>query len=479
VVQLLAHDAEGVARFLALLHERDRTAEDAGDSEPGVRLLVVTGDADTATELALAAHGSAGAPSSDRALLVPVTGARRATPMLKRAPPSAIVASAEVLLELVRASTLKLDRLSTLGLAWIDEIESMSDPRTVEALLAEIPKGAARVATATTLTPEVESFLERYARRAARIGIQAGEAGVATALRYLVVPPPARSNALRRVLDVLNPEDAAIYVRSPRGREEVGAIVRALGYSSVGGLRMIGDDDTVTSGLVILWDLPSSPTAVHELATRSSASPIALVSPRQLAALRALAAGGSVEPVLMPELGAAIRGSAERLRRELREILARGAPTGELLVLEPLLSEFDGVELAAAALGLLRRDRESHTGEPAASAAVPESRAAPRQSQPVRIFVNAGSRDSITARDLVGAIANETGVAGAHIGRIEVRDTHSVVEVAPEAADAVLGKLPGVTLRGRRLSAKRDEGRGRTAAAEPERKRSHRRPRAD
>ena len=59
--------------------------------------------------------------------------------------------------------------------------------------------------------------------------------------------------------------------------------------------------------------------------------------------------------------------------------------------------------------------------------------------------------DTITARELVGAITGEAGVAGDQIGKVEIRDTFSVVEVSSEVAERVIRSLNGTSLRGRSL----------------------------
>ncbi len=53
--------------------------------------------------------------------------------------------------------------------------------------------------------------------------------------------------------------------------------------------------------------------------------------------------------------------------------------------------------------------------------------------------------------DLVGAITGEAGITGEDVGRIDIRDTFSIVEVAAESAERVIQALNGVTLKGRSL----------------------------
>jgi ATP-independent RNA helicase DbpA len=74
----------------------------------------------------------------------------------------------------------------------------------------------------------------------------------------------------------------------------------------------------------------------------------------------------------------------------------------------------------------------------------------------VKLFVNAGKKDRVGPKDLVGALIHEVGLQKADMGRIELRDAFSTVEVAPAVAAAAAQKLSGVSIRGRRVQAKVD-----------------------
>lgn len=76
-----------------------------------------------------------------------------------------------------------------------------------------------------------------------------------------------------------------------------------------------------------------------------------------------------------------------------------------------------------------------------------------------RLFVNAGKSDGMTPRDLVGSIANESGISSDQIGKIELRDTHSIVEISTPVAEQVAEKMNGITVRGKRLTMRVDNDR--------------------
>lgn len=70
----------------------------------------------------------------------------------------------------------------------------------------------------------------------------------------------------------------------------------------------------------------------------------------------------------------------------------------------------------------------------------------------VRLFFNVGRRMRITPRDLVGAIAGETGISGRSIGSIEIHDRFSFVEVDASIAPEVVSVMHGNQIRGFRLA---------------------------
>jgi ATP-dependent RNA helicase DeaD len=83
----------------------------------------------------------------------------------------------------------------------------------------------------------------------------------------------------------------------------------------------------------------------------------------------------------------------------------------------------------------------------------------------------------MTPRDLVGSIANESGISSDQIGKIELRDTHSIVEISTPVAEQVAEKMNGITVRGKRLTMRVDNDRPASRTDRGERAPS--RPRSD
>ncbi len=352
----LPHTIESIAEFLTpALARVDRAAG-------GTQVVVVTRDAETAltiSETILRISGPAGIE------VVPATSASRAARIFKTRPVLAVAGSAPELSALVKNSLLKLDTVRTIVLAWADDIlaEGAEAVRALEALLGEIGD-AGRVIVVRKINPAVENLVERYARRARKIGAAETEAPEVPAdyempiVRYVTVAASARPSALRRLLDDLDPPSAIIVARDQAAADSATQTLRTLGYhqddKSINVTR--GDLGSATAHTVIFYQPPVTPAELQRIASARPVELVALATPGEVPWLRELASG-RLTPLNLHGPERRARNREEALREELRAVLAEGVPPREVLSLEPLLREYDATELAAAALHVLERER--------------------------------------------------------------------------------------------------------------------------
>jgi ATP-dependent RNA helicase DeaD len=257
--------------------------------------------------------------------------------------------------------------------------------------------------------------------------------------------------------------------------------IRWLGYrGATASVRVVRDGPLGETGLAVLYDVPANRQELLTALGDGQNAPqiVALAQPRQMELLRALSGGGRVAPLTLGGPAASARRREESVRSELRSVLESGLAARELITLEPLLESYDGIEIAAAALRLLEQSRSSGAKIVAESARggvaiargpadVPNDAHAPA-GEGTKIFLTVGERDGVRAGDLVGAIAGTAGIPGTSVGRVEIRDTHSLVEIVGADAEAVASKITGISIKGRRVVARlererppRDAGAGR------------------
>jgi ATP-dependent RNA helicase DeaD len=174
---------------------------------------------------------------------------------------------------------------------------------------------------------------------------------------------------------------------------------------------------------------------------------LVLAEARELPHLQRIAAQAGVELVALAARPA--RGTVAGYREQVRKAVREQDLDAQLALLDPLFDEFSAAEIAAALSALLRaRTESSLTG---ADAALPADRTTERPPAFVRLFMGIGTRDSVRPGELVGAITGEASISGDQVGKIDIRDTFSVVEVASDVADRVIKALNGTTMRGRSL----------------------------
>lgn len=385
VVHTLPRSMASVPNFLTGPLERlDPTA---GTTQ----VLVLTADAETAVALAEAVLRMTGPAGIE---LVPITSARRARRLLAERPVLAAAGTPRDIRDLLKGSQLKLESMKSVVLAWADEILSAGEDEVaaLEAVMAEIPKDAARIVVTSRNEGRVNAFAERYLRRAHRdASTDLDENAEPIPVQYVMVSRGSRTSTLRRLLDDLDPPSAAIIVSDDDAEREVQGLLRMLGYhEGSAAVRVTRGDVEPSTYAVIFFDAPGSRAA---LASASGASPVALVSlvdPRELMTLKRMA-GNEVRPFTLSAAGNAAREREATTRRELENVIDSGLASREVLSLEPLLERHDGIEIAAAALRLLERERSLRRAQE-------ESRPAPRSFGPPRDGARGFSRGADSRR---------------------------------------------------------------------------------
>lgn len=476
VVYQLPHDWSSAAPLLG--PAIDRVDPDLAE----IQLLVVTTDAEAAAAAAAAAARIAG----ERAVnVVAATSAKRAARLVRDGTTHVVTGTPSELLALVQGSSLKLATVRGVVLAWVDEVVATDGGAALETVMAEVPKEAARYIAASEITPDLETLIERYARRARRVAPAASNASVTPKLEYVSVSTVSRLPVLRRLLDHVDPARAVVYVRTDESERATRDLLRALGYhGEASAVRVARGAVAAAVDLVVLYDLPASAEELGEAVGPEPKRVVALAQPRQLASLRVLSGGSQPAPLTLPDAAGRARAREDQLRAELRAVLETGGYERDVLALEPLLENYDGVEIAAAALRLVEQARVERDRAHARPAERPSAAAAPATA---RLFFNIGAMDNVRPGDLVGAITNEAGITSAQIGKIDIRDNHTLVELAADVSASVIAKLTGVSVRGRRLVVRADQERpGRAGAPAsrgrpggPPRDRSERGPRRD
>ena len=107
----------------------------------------------------------------------------------------------------------------------------------------------------------------------------------------------------------------------------------------------------------------------------------------------------------------------------------------------------------------LQADRRSRKPPPDAQARSERPRRAAREEvELVRYRIEVGHEHGVQPGNIVGAIANEAGIDSAHIGRIEIFDSHSIVGLPAGMPKDIQQRLRKVWVCGQQLAISVDSG---------------------
>jgi ATP-dependent RNA helicase DeaD len=361
-------------------------------------------------------------------------GLGRTEARLREGRAQVLVATPRTLLSLLRRSALPVESILLTALAW-PELDP--DGATLDAILPELPREAQRLVLASRQIA-VDDLVERWARKALVLGA-AAEAPVGP-VRVVVAPVSRRLHAVAGLVEVLDPDSLGVWVAD---LEEADRIRSAF---AGGDLEIqVGSTSLGPVACVVAYDLPARDQLAHLLTLAREV--VVLVPPAAEAWFAGIAA-----PRRPLQLRGAVEEAAEAAAAARAEVAARieAGAAGGLLAVSPLLERHDPA-MVAGALWELWRSRERAVAPP-----VPSGQ--PVGSTMARIWASAGRKDGATPADFVAALTKEVGVDRTSIGRIELRETFSLIEVPAGEAERIARALDGRTVRRRRLTAHVDRG---------------------
>ena len=414
-----------------------------------------------------------------------------------------VIATPGRALDHMRRGTLQLGAVRIVVLDEADEMLDMGFQEDIEAVLKESPAGRQTVLFSATMPPRIEAIAKRHQRDPLRIRINkpAAKAGEAPKVRQqaYMLPRAQKMEALGRILDIEEPAAAIVFCRTRTEVDQLAETLNARGYKSQalhGGMTQYDRDkvmkrlrsgeaelliatDVAARGLdidrlthVVNYDLPAAPEAyVHRIGRVGRAGregvAITLVEPREHHALRNIErlTKQKIEVAKVPTVADLRARRLDNTIAALREVLAADDSEHYRVVVDSLSSEYDVVQVAMAAVKLYHlatspENEDEPSPEPARQPAPGESRERPgpraSDGEMASIYIGAGKEAGVRPQDLVGAIANEAGVAGKLIGAIQITERFSLVEVPQELADQVIKALGKSNIRGKKVQVRRD-----------------------
>jgi ATP-dependent RNA helicase DeaD len=425
-----------------------------------------------------------------------------------------IVGTPGRLMDHMRRGTLKLGGLRTVVLDEADEMLRMGFIEDVEWILSQTPPTRQVALFSATMPAAIRRIAEQYLRDPAEITIKLRTTTAETIRqRYWIVTGVHKLDALTRLLETEPFDGMLVFVRTRIAAVELAERLQARGYATsalngdmpqkqreqtitrlkTGKLDILVATDVAARGLdverishVINFDIPNDTEAyVHRIGRTGragrSGEAILFVAPREQHLLRAIerATRQKIEPMELPSAETVNDKRIAKFTQQITDTLATRdlAFFRDVIVRYQQQHDADPVDIAAALAQLAQGDkpllvkdvitldkRAARDDSRPRSDARPERKRTTPRAAPVQIAadvgkelfrVEVGRTHGVQPGNLVGAIANEAGVASAHIGRIEIYDAYSTIELPEGMPKEIFRLLKKVWVSGRQLDISR------------------------
>ena len=404
----------------------------------------------------------------------------------------------------MRRGTLKLDKLSALVLDEADEMLRMGFIDDVEWILEQTPSDRQIALFSATMPQQIRRIATKHLNDPEQITIKVKTTTADTIRqRFWPVSGVHKLDALTRILEAEHFDAMLIFVRTKTATAELSEKLEARGYASAplngdipqnqrertitnlkkGNLDIIVATDVAARGLdverishVVNYDIPyDTESYVHRIGRTGRAGrqgdAILFVAPRERRLLSAIekATRQKIDIMDLPSTELINDKRIAKFQQRITDTLANE----DLGLFSQLIEQYQqkhnvpAVEVAAALAQLLQGDtpfllqnkpqrktdnswnkeeRKPHKKHERTS-----RKEAPPEEGMTRYRIEVGHNHKVKPGNIVGAIANEAGIDSQHIGRINIHDDYSLIDLPEGMPRAIFNDLKKVWVSGRQL----------------------------
>ncbi len=413
--------------------------------------------------------------------------------------------------------SLDLSKLRTLVLDEADEMLRMGFVDDVEAVVQKCPPDRRIALFSATMPPPIKRIAQTYLRDPVEVAIKSTTTtGDNIRQRYWLVSGLHKLDAITRILEAEPFEAMIVFARTKLGTEELAEKLSARGIAAAaingdmdqksrertiqrlkdGQLDVLVATDVAARGLdverithVLNYDIPyDTESYVHRIGRTGRAGrkgeAILFVTPRERGMLRAIerATRQPIEPMQLPSAQDVNEQRVGRFRDRINSAL----DGSDVEMFRGLLEDFERernvpmVEIAAALAQLVQGDapmflpndpppppprerREKPARNDDYAPRAQDGERAPRPPRPAHdgpdvgmqtYRIEVGHEHRVKPGNIVGAIANEAELEARYIGRVDIRDDYTLVDLPEGMPPELLQFLGNVRVAGRPIRMK-------------------------
>jgi ATP-dependent RNA helicase DeaD len=424
----------------------------------------------------------------------------------------------------IRRGTLKLAELKTLVLDEADEMLRMGFIDDVEWILEQTPQTRQTALFSATMPDAIRRIARQHLREPREVSIKVRTVtNESIRQRVWMMAGVHKLDALTRILEVEDFDGVIVFVRTRLATAELADKLAARGYAAValngdvpqkqreatieklksGKLDILVATDVAARGLdverishVINYDIPYDVEAyIHRIGRTGragrSGEAILFAANRERRLLRAIekSTGQQIEKMELPSAEEVTDKRIGRFKQRIGDALA----TEDLEVFRRLIEDYQHehgvpvIEIAAALASLAQGGKPLVARVARAESRAPrkeeerQERAARKSPRPSRhdgdehppekgmqrYRIEVGHTHGVKPGNIVGAIANEAELDSEYIGRVDIREDFSLVDLPEGMPKEIFNHLKKVWVSGRQLGISLQDSPGKFGARKP------------
>ena len=390
----------------------------------------------------------------------------------------------------MRRGTIKLNDLKMMVLDEADEMLNMGFREDIETILKDTPEGRQTVLFSATMPRAILDIAKNYQKNPEIIKVTRRKLTTPSIDQYYFEAKQRdKFEILTRLIDIENPKLALIFCNTKKKVDELVGLLQGRGYFADGlhgdlkqsqrdqvmGKFRHGDIDLLVAtdvaargidvddvDLVFNYDVPQDEEYyVHRIGRTGRAGrfgkAFTFVVGREIYKLKDIQRYTNTKIILRPTptIGDVQEIKIKTLVEKINHILENENLGKERQIIDNLLEgDHTSLDIAGALLRMIMGNQERESTQRDL-----QERETSQDSEMVRFFINIGKTKNVRARDILGAIAGETGIPGNLIGSIDIYDKYTFVDIPKEYAKEVAQGMKKGNIRGNSVNVERARSR--------------------
>ena len=384
----------------------------------------------------------------------------------------------------MRRKTLRLDSVHTVVLDEADEMLNMGFRDDIETILKEMPEERQTLLFSATMPKAILDIAKTYQKDAVTVKVVKKDLTVPSIDQfYYECKPKNKEEVLCRLLDIHAPKRSLVFCNTKRQVDELVTALVGRGYFAAG---LHGDmqqaqrdrvmksfrdgrtdilvaSDVAARGIdvddveaVFNYDLPQDDEYyVHRIGRTGRAGrtgkAFSFVSGKEVYKLKEIQryCKTKIYAQKIPSMNDVAMTKMGNLLEQADAVIKNEDLTTLINAIEEKINDEDytALDIAAALLKLAVKDNDSSVDEDEYDL---DNTGA--ENGMVRLFINIGKSQKVSPKDILGAVAGESGIPGRLVGAIDIYDKYTFIEVPREYAEDVLTSMNQAKIKGKNIN---------------------------